>query len=182
MKHFLEYFPLLAFFITYYLFDVYAATAVLIGMTFLQLILLKIIYKTIERKNYVVFAIVTIFGALTLYFHDDNFIKLKASIIYAIFAVVLLAYEFMGQSIPQKFMGKDIPAPATIWRKISFGWAFTCLFASALNYWVAFNLSLDTWVNFKVFGLMGLTFLMFIVTGVYLYKYMPNDDDSQEQK
>lgn len=180
MKHFLEYFPLLAFFITYYLFDVYVATAVLIGATFLQLILLKLIYKTIERKNYVVFAIVTLFGALTLYFHDDNFIKLKASIIYAIFAVVLLAYEFMGQSIPKKIMGKDIPAPIAIWRHISLGWAATCLLASGLNYWVAFNLSLDTWVNFKVFGLMGLTFLMFIATGVYLYKYLPSDD-SQEQ-
>ena len=107
MKHILEYFPLVAFFISYYIFDVYVATAVLIGATALQLILLKIIFNTIERKNWVVFAVVTIFGALTLYFHDDNFIKLKASIIYSIFALVLIGYQVIGQSIPKKFMGKE---------------------------------------------------------------------------
>jgi intracellular septation protein len=179
MKHILEYFPLLAFFISYYIFDVYVATAILIGATCLQLILLKIIFNEIERKNWVVFAVVTLFGALTLYFHNDDFIKLKASIIYSVFAIVLLGYQFIGQSIPQKFMGKDIPAPDHIWRNVSYGWAVTCLLAAIANYWVAFNLSLDTWVNFKVFGLMGLTFVMFIITGIYLYKYMPNDEEEQ---
>ena len=182
MKHFLEYFPLLAFFISYYLFDVYTATAVLIGASVLQLILLQILFKKIPRQNWVVFAVVTLFGALTLYFHDDNFIKLKPSIIYGIFALVLLGYQFIGQSIPKKFMGKEIDAPDAVWRNLTFGWAFTCAFAGALNFWIAFNLPLDTWVNFKVFGLTILTFIMFICSGVYLYKYMPNDDDTEQQK
>jgi len=181
MKHILEYFPLIAFFIIYYIFDVYTATAVLIGATFLQLILLKLIYNEIERKNWVVFIVVAAFGALTLYFHNDDFIKLKASIIYSVFAIILLGYQFVGQSIPQKFMGKDIPAPDKIWRNVSYGWAITCIFAAAVNYYIAFNFSLDAWVNFKVFGLMGLTFVMFIITGIYLYKYMPNEEE-EEQK
>ena len=180
MKQILEFFPLLAFFIAYYIFDVYVATAVLIGATSLKLILLQLLFKEIERKNWIEFLIIAAFGALTLYFHNDSFIKLKASIIYCVFFCVLLGYQYVGQSIPQKLMGKDIPAPDHVWKNITYGWAATCLLAAASNYWVAFNLSLDTWVNFKVFGLMGLTFVMFIFTGAYLYKYMPKDEESNK--
>ncbi|MGB0835605.1 MAG: septation protein A [Psychrobium sp.] len=179
MKHLLEYLPLAAFFISYYLFDVYIATAVLIGATVLQLIALQVIFKKIERQNWIVFGVVSVFGALTLYFHDDNFIKLKPSIIYGVFALVLLGYQLVGQSIPQKLMGSEIDAPSHVWRNLSFGWAATCVIAGVLNFWIAFNLSLDTWVNFKVFGLTALTFIMFICSGVYIYKYMPSDDAQQ---
>lgn len=180
MKNILEYFPLLAFFIAYYIFDIYVATKVLIATTALQLILLQVIYKTIERKNWIVFAVVATFGALTIYFHNDNFIKLKASIIYCVFFFVLLTYQYIGQSLPKKLMGSDIPAPDNVWKNVTYGWAATCLLAAGTNYWVAFNLSLDAWVNFKVFGLMGLTFVMFIFTGAYIFKYIPNDEDSPE--
>jgi len=181
MKQILEFFPLLAFLIAYYLVDVYVATSVLIGTTALKLLLLQLLFKEIERKSWIEFVIITAFGALTLYFHNDLFIKLKASIIYCIFFCVLIAYQYIGQSIPKKLMGNDIPAPEHVWKNVTYGWAATCLLAAISNYWVAFNLSLDTWVNFKVFGLMGLSFTMFIVTGIYLYKYIPQDEQDSDK-
>jgi len=177
MKNLLEYIPLFAFFIAYYVFDVYVATSVLIGATALQLIMLKVLFKEIERKNWIIFSVVTVFGALTLYFHDDDFIKLKATIIYCVFFCVLLGYQYVGNSLPKKLMGQEMNAPDYVWRNVSYGWAATCLLAAVLNYWIAFNLSLDAWVNFKVFGIMGIIFTMFIATGFYLYKYMPQDSD-----
>lgn len=181
MKQILEFIPLLAFFISYYLFDVYTATAVLIGASVLQLVLLQVMYKKIERQNWVVLAVVVIFGALTLYFHNDNFIKLKPSIIYGVFALVLITYQLTGQSIPKKLMGQDINAPSYVWRNLSIGWSCTCVLAGVLNFFIAFNMNLDAWVNFKVFGLTTMTFIMFICSGIYLYKYMPEDEQTNKE-
>ncbi|MDP2560230.1 septation protein A [Psychrobium sp. 1_MG-2023] len=182
MKQLLDFLPLLAFFITYYLIDVYAATGALIAATVIQLALLQIIFKKIERSHWITFAVVSVFGALTLYLHDDAFIKWKVSIIYGIFAVVLLAYQVMSDPIPKKLLGTEIDAPDSVWRNITLGWALTCIVSAIANYYIAFNLSLDTWVNFKVFGLTALTFVLFIVTGIYLYKYMPEDEETSEQE
>ena len=179
MKYFLEFFPLLAFFISYYLFDIYVATAILIAASMLQLLLLKILLKKIPRNNWIVFAIIVTFGSLTLYLQSDDFIKWKATIVYSIFACIIVVYQRIGKSIPKKMMGKDINAPDHIWRNVSYAWGLTCVVAAIANYLVAFNLSLDTWVNFKVWGLTGSTFVLFICTGIYLFKYMPEEDEQE---
>ncbi len=179
MKQLLEFLPLLAFFISYYLFDVYVATGTLIVATAVQLLLLKLLFGSIARNNWIIFAIILCFGSLTLYLQNDDFIKWKATIIYSVFACVMIIYQRIGKSIPKKMMGKDIKAPDAVWRNVSYAWGLTCIGAAILNYFVAFNLSLDTWVNFKVFGLTGLTFLLFICTGIYLFKYMPEENDQE---
>jgi len=181
MKQLLDFLPLLAFLITYYLFDVYAATTVLMGATALQLVLLQLLFKRIEKANWIAMVAIAVFGSLTLYFHDDAFIKWKVTIIYSLFALVIAAYQLFSDPIPKKLLGKEMQAPNSAWRNVSIGWFCACLFAAALNYFIAFNLSLDTWISFKVFGLSGLTVVLFIITGIYLYQYMPESTDQENE-
>lgn len=180
MKQLLEFLPLLAFLITYYLFDIYIGTAVLMGATVLQIVLLKVLYGHIEKSHWLALGAIMIFGSLTLYLRDDAFIKWKVTIIYALFTLVILGYQFLAQPIPKKLFGKEMDAPDSAWRNVSIGWAGCCILAATLNYYIAFNMSLEFWVNFKVFGLFGLTMLLFIVTGIYLYKYIPQETEEEK--
>jgi len=179
MKQLLDFLPILAFFITYYIFDIYVGTAVLMAATVIQLILIKVLFNKIAKSHWIALVAIMIFGSLTLYLQDDAFIKWKVTFIYGLFALVIAAYQLMSDPIPKKILGAEIDAPTHVWRNISIGWALTCVFASALNYYIAFNLSLDFWVNFKMFGLFGLTMVLFILTGIYLYKYMPESDQQE---
>jgi len=179
MKQLLDFLPLLAFFIAYYLFDIYIGTAVLMVATALQLILLKVLFNKIEKVHWIAMIAIVIFGSLTLYLRDDAFIKWKVTIIYSLFAIVITTYQLLDNPLPKKLLGAEMKAPDFVWRNVSIGWALCCIFAAALNYYIAFNLSLEFWVNFKVFGLFGLTMLLFIITGIYLYKYMPESDEQE---
>lgn len=181
MKQLLDFLPLLAFFITYYIFDIYVGTGVLIVATAIQLVLLQVIFKKIEKSNWLAMVAILIFGSLTLYLRDDAFIKWKVTIIYSLFALVIIGYQLFDQPIPKKLLGAEMNAPLHVWRNVSVGWATSCVAAALLNYYIAFNMSLEFWVNFKVFGLFGLTMLLFIVTGLYLYKYMPESTDQESQ-
>ncbi|NRA84119.1 MAG: septation protein A [Gammaproteobacteria bacterium] len=180
MKQLLDFFPLLAFFITYYLFDVYIASGALISATILQIALLQILSQKVERVHWMTLGMVVVFGGLTIYFHDDTFIKWKVTIIYTLFGFLLAGYQYFGDPIPKKMLGAEIEAPDSAWFKVNVCWIATCWLAALLNYYIAFNFDLDTWVNFKVFGLTGATFVLFIATGVYLYQYIP--EQTEEEK
>ncbi len=179
MKQLLEFLPLLAFLISYYLFDIYIGTGVLMVATAVQLILLKVLFNKIEKSHWIALVAIVIFGSLTLYLRDDAFIKWKVTIIYSLFALVIAGYQLFSDPIPKKLLGGDMNAPDFVWRNVSLGWVASCFGAALLNYYIAFNMSQEFWVNFKVFGLFGLTMLLFIVTGVYLYKYMPESTDQE---
>lgn len=181
MRQLLDFLPLVAFLISYYAVDIYFASGVLITATILQIALLQILYKKVERMNWVTLVMVVVFGSLTIYFHDDAFIKWKVTIIYCLFAAVLTGYQYWGTPIAQRMLGADIDAPAKVWRNINIAWVITCLSAALLNYYIAFNFDIDIWVNFKVFGLTAMTVALFIATGAYLYQYMPQEEDDDEQ-
>jgi len=180
MKQLLDFLPLLAFFIAYYIFDIYIGTAVLMVATVIQLILIKILFKEIGKSHWMALIAIMIFGSLTLYLRDDAFIKWKVTIIYSLFAVAIMVFQLRSDPVPKKLLGSEMNAPDSVWRNVSIGWALCCVFAASLNYYIAFNLSLEFWVNFKVFGLFALTMVLFILTGVYLYKYMPESTEQEK--
>ncbi|MDW2277123.1 septation protein IspZ, partial [Vibrio sp. 1074] len=91
MKQSLDFIPLLIFFALYKMYDIYVATGALIVATAVQLIVTYALYKKVEKMQLITFVIVTIFGSMTIFFHDDNFIKWKVTIIYVVLAVGLTA-------------------------------------------------------------------------------------------
>ena len=179
MKLLLEFFPLLVFFACYKLYDIYTATGALIAAFAVQLVLLWIKNRKIEKMQWITFGMVTFFGGLTIFLHDDAFIKWKVSIIYSLFGAALAITQLMGKPVIKQMLGKEITLPDFVWARINIGWMLCCFLSAALNYYVAFYLPTETWVNFKVFGLTGITFALLIATGLYLYKHLPEEEKEQ---
>ncbi|MBB1269903.1 septation protein A [Shewanella sp. SR44-3] len=179
MKQLLDFLPLIIFFTVYKLVDIYTATGALIAATAVQIAILYFVYKKVEKMHLVTFAMVTVFGTLTLAFHDDAFIKWKVTIIYSLFAIALAVSQIMNKSIIKAMLGKELKADDSIWARVTWYWALFFIGCGLLNVYVAFSLPLETWVNFKVFGLSALTLLNTVISVFYIYKHaQPEQDDT----
>jgi len=182
MHLFLEYLPLIIFFVVNKFADFYWATGSLIITTALQLGFYRFKKEKIPTRHWVIFTLVLVFGGLTIYLHDDTFIKWKVTIINLFFSVALIVSNYaFNKNIIREFLGESLTLPDNIWSRLNIAWAVFFAFIAALNYYVAFNFELDTWVNFKVFGLTGLMFLFSITSILFLYKYMPNEETDKEE-
>lgn len=163
MKLLFDLFPIILFFVAYKLSGIYAATAVAIVGTFAQIGWLKATGKPVEPMQWASLAIIVVFGGMTLLFQDETFIKWKPTVLYGLFAAVLLGTERVTGRNPMKFvMGKQLALPAPIWQRLTLAWAGFFVAMAALNLFVAYSFSLDAWVDFKLFGTLGLT-LAFVV-------------------
>lgn len=149
-----------------------ATVAVIVG-SIIQIIWAKLHYKKVDNTLWISAILVTALGGMTLYFQNDAFIKWKPTLLYWTFAIVLIgARLFTDKNIIKMMMGKEIKLPEPIWNKLNIAWAifFSCL--GALNLYIAFNFSIDTWASFKLFGTMGLMFGFIIVQSLAINKYI----------
>ncbi|MEH0665770.1 septation protein A [Vibrio scophthalmi] len=178
MKQLLDFIPLIIFFALYKMVDIYAATGALIVATAIQIAITYFVYKKVEKMQLITFVMVAVFGGMTIFLHDDNFIKWKVTIVYAVFAIGLAVSHAMGKSAIKGMLGKEITLPDSVWAKVTWAWVGFFAFCAALNIYVAYELPLDVWVNFKVFGLLAATFGFTLITGVYIYKQMPKDESN----
>jgi len=181
MQLFIEYFPLLVFFIINSIAGIYWATGSLIVAAFVQIFYYKFKKEKIPAKQWIIFGLIVVFGGLTIYLQNDAFLKWKVTIINAFFAAALLiSNTLFKKNIIKEFLSESLSLPENIWSRLNLAWALFFLFSSGLNYYIAFNYALDTWVNFKVFGLTGLMFLFSITSILFLYKYLPIEEDENE--
>jgi intracellular septation protein len=172
-----EYLPLVVFFIVYKLVDIYWATGSLIILAAAQIIYYLIKKEPIPKRTLIFFVLIAVFGGLTIFLHDDTFLKWKVTIINSFFAIALIVSDkLFNKNIMKEFLGEAMTLPENIWGKLSLTWALFFIFCAFLNWYVAFNFDQDTWVNFKVFGLTGLMFVFTIGTVLSLTKYMPEDE------
>ncbi|AUH00802.1 septation protein A [Pectobacteriaceae bacterium CE70] len=173
MKQLLDFIPLIVFFTFYKLYDIYVASGALIAATAASLLISWFIYRKIEKMMLITFVMVVIFGSLTLIFHNDQFIKWKVTFIYTLFAAVLLVSQFvMKRPIIQQMLGKDITLPQQIWAKLNVSWALFFIICGLANIYIAFWMPQSVWVNFKVFGLTGLTLVFTLLCGLYIYRHL----------
>ncbi|MFA0325941.1 septation protein A [Vibrio splendidus] len=182
MKQILDFIPLIIFFALYKMYDIYTATGALIVASAVQIVLTYVIYKKVEKMQIITFLMVAVFGGMTIFLHDDNFIKWKVTIVYALFAIGLTVSHLMGKSAIKGMLGKEITLPEAVWSKINWAWTLFFTLCAILNVYVAFSLPLDVWVNFKVFGLLIATFAFTLLTGVYIYKHLPKDQHLQKDQ
>ena len=182
MKMFFDFLPVLLFFVVYKMYDIYMATAVLIAASFIQTVGHRLIKGSFEKTHLITLALVALFGGLTLALQDETFIKWKPTAINWLFAIVFIGSQFIGKKpIIERMMGSNITLPRLVWTKLNVAWALFFVFLGAVNIYVAFSFDTDTWVNFKLFGLMGLTFLFIIAQSFYLVPYLKEAaaDDSE---
>ena len=118
-------------------------------------------------------AIVTIFGGLTIWLHNPLFIKWKPTILYWVFASILIYGSMTGKNFIHKLIGAQIALPANIWKNLQKGWIGFFIVVGFINLAVAYSFSTEAWVNFKLFGLLGLTLAFTLAMGFYIAKYSP---------
>ncbi|WP_457914509.1 septation protein A [Candidatus Hartigia pinicola] len=173
MKQIIDFIPLVIFFIVYKSYDVFYASGVLLITTPLALFATYVIYKKVEAVAKIACIIVMFFTSLTLIFHSDIFIKWKVTIIYTLFALILLFSQFCTKKpLMQRILGhhQEIKLLDSNWAKLNSAWAIFFTICAVSNIYIAFWLPLDTWINFKVFGLTTATLLFTILSIVYIYK------------
>lgn len=170
MQFFYDLLPVALFFVAYKMADIYVATAVLIVAVLAQTLISWVRHRKVSPMLLTSALLVLVFGGLTLLIHDATFIKWKPTIVNWLFAGAFLASQFMkGPTIVQRLMGEQVKLePASLWNTLNMMWVVFFLVAGALNLWVAYRYSESTWVNFKLFGLMGLTIVFALAQGMWL--------------
>jgi len=182
MKMLFDFFPVALFFIAYKMYDIYTATAVLIAASAVQTIGHRIVKGRFEHTHLITLVLICLFGGLTLILKDEVFIKWKPTAINWLFTIAFIGSQFIGnKTIIERMMGANITLPAAVWIRLNIAWAAFFAVLGGLNLYVAFSFDTDTWVNFKLFGLMGLTFVFIIAQSFFLLPYLkessPQDHD-----
>ena len=185
MQLLFDFFPLILFFVASKWYGIFVATGVAIAGSIIQVSVHWLRNRRFETAHLTTLGVIVVFGGLTLIFRDDTFIKWKPTIVNWIFAVIVLA-SLIGQrrTVLEFLLGKKIHLPVTIWRKVNLAWGLFFLVAGALNYYVAFvfrseldpQVRTDLWVNFKVFGLMGLTLVFAVIQMMLVARYIVTDN------
>jgi intracellular septation protein len=156
------------------------ATAVVIVATMLQVVYVKLRGRKVDAMLWVSFLIITVFGGLTIYLHNANFILWKPTILYWVFAIALAVSQFgLKKNLMRQAMEEQIKLPDTVWHRVGLVWMtfFTALgFINLLAAFVIFKGNDSAWVNFKLFGITGIMFVFIIAQALYLSKY------SEEEK
>lgn len=175
MKFLFDLFPVILFFVAFKFSGIFVATGVAMVATFVQIAWVWFRHRKVDTMLWVSLAIISVFGGMTLIFHDETFIKWKPTVLYWSFALALAGSSlFLNKNLIRALLSEQFDAPDAIWRRLNWSWIAFFVFMGFANLAVAFAFSLSTevWVNFKLFGGMGLMFVFAIVQALLLSKYI----------
>ena len=152
------------------------ATVVVVLATLAQVGLLAVRGKKIDVMLWVSLALVVVMGGLTVWLHNETFIKWKPTLLYWVMGgAFALAPLLFGKNLLKLLLGAQLELPAPVWQRLNLAWIAFFAAMGALNLWVAYNFATDTWVNFKLFGGLGLMLVFTIAQGLYLARYLPDE-------
>ena len=183
MKLLIDFFPIILFFAAFKAWGIYAATAVAIVATIVQIAYLRFKTGKVETMQWVSLGVIVVFGGATLLAHDENFIKWKPTVLYWLMGCALLVgLVLFKKNFIKSLMGAQMQLPDSVWNTLN--WAWTGFFAvmGVLNLWVAFNFDTDTWVNFKMFGGIGLMLAFVVGQALYLGRYLKEPEQNTAAK
>jgi intracellular septation protein len=176
VKLLIEMGPLIAFFIGNWKAGIFWGTAIFMVATVVSLAASWYLTRKIAMVPLVSAVFVAIFGALTLYLQSDLFIKVKVTLINALFGAVLLGGAAFGKSYLKRVMGEAMKLPEQAWRSLSIRWGLFFIAMAVLNEIVWRTFTTDQWVNFKVFGLLPLTMIFALANAPFMAKHMIDDE------
>ena len=180
MKFFFDLFPVILFFIAFKFGDIYVATGVAMVATFIQIGWVWMKHRRVDTMLWVSLGVITLFGGMTLLLHDETFIKWKPTVLYWAFAVALGGGALIfKKNLIRTLLAGQLELPDHVWQRLNWSWCgfFTFMGFANLAVAFAFGLSTDAWVNFKLFGGMGLMFVFAIAQGLFLSKYMEEKEE-----
>jgi intracellular septation protein len=153
-----------------------ATIAIIIG-AMIQVLYTRIRHKKFDKKQLMILAVILIFGSMTLYFHNPIFIKWKPTVVFWVMGLALLISQFIGKKpliqrlMAHVFEGRDT-IPNQVWKNLNIAWTVFFILLGTLNVFVAYYLSTDAWVNFKLYGVLSALIIFAIGQSFYLAKYM----------
>jgi intracellular septation protein len=192
VKQFIDFIPLLLFFIVYKIEPravdilghsfmvggIFSATAMLIISSLVVYGILFITQRKLEKSQWLTLIACLVFGSLTLAFHSEAVLKWKAPVVNWLFALAFAGSHFIGdRPLIQRIMGHALTLPQPIWTRLNIAWVFFFLFCGTANLYVAFTYQ-EFWVDFKVFGSLGMTLLFLVGQGIFLARHMHDADPS----
>ncbi|MDY6994092.1 MAG: septation protein A [Pseudomonadota bacterium] len=183
MKFLFDFFPILLFFVAYHWYGIFIATAVAIIASFFQVGFFWFKHRRVENMHVVTLILITVLGGATLILQDEIFIKWKPSVVNWAFALAFFMSQFIGKKpLIQRMMETQIKLSSPkIWHYLNMGWSLFFLVLGIVNLYVAFNFDTTTWVNFKLFGIMGLTFIFVILQAIYLAQYIEEEPSESKE-
>ena len=173
MKFLFDIFPVVLFFIAFKIYDIYIATAVAIAATFLQVGWTWMRHRKVDNLLWVTLAVIVVFGGATLLLQDETFIKWKPTVLYWLFAAVLaLAMAVFRKNLIRAMMEAQVTLPEPVWGRLLASWIAFFALMGALNLVVADSFSTDAWVNFKLFGGIGLMLVFIVLQALLLARHI----------
>jgi len=172
MKFLFDFFPIALFFIAYKMGDIYLATITAIVASVVQVLWSR--YKTgrFEKLPLITLGTIVILGGATLFFRNELFIKWKPTALYWVLALALLISQFIGKKpLMQRLLEQNVELPLRIWHQLNLSWALFFAAMGIANLYVVYHFDTNTWVNFKLFGTLGLTLVFIVLQGFYMAKY-----------
>jgi intracellular septation protein len=200
MKLFFDFLPIALFFVAYKFgggiyhwggqeYDIkgiYVATTVMIIASVLQVAITWLLTRKVEKSHFITLVLVLVLGGATLWLQNPDFIKWKPTAVNWLFALAFIgSHVFTDKSLLERMMAEHIQLPGAIWFKLNVAWVLFFIGSGLANLCVAFNFDEATWVNFKLFGLLGLTIVFIIGQSVYLAKHAiesPKSESSKDSK
>ncbi|MFB9887511.1 septation protein A [Balneatrix alpica] len=182
MKLLLDFIPILIFFAVYKMTgDILLATAVLIPATLVQMLYSWKTQGKVETMQIVTLVLVILLGGATLVFQDKTFIQWKPTVVNWLFAAgFLIVPLFTKRPVIQQLMGAQLQLPSAVWQRLNLAWMLFFVAMGILNLVVAYQFSEEVWVNFKLFGMLGLTLVFILAQGFYLARHLPSDSQPSQ--
>ena len=177
MKILSDLLPVLLFFATYWFTrDIFSATAVAIVATAIAVGYAYFRHRKVDTMQWVSLALIVVLGGATLLLHDKQALMWKPTLLYWAMGGGLLLGQFAGKNGIRALMKEQVVLPDAVWTRLNLAWIAFFAFMGTLNLWVAFSFSEETWVNFKLFGGMGLMFAFVVAQSFYLTRHMENKE------
>ena len=176
MKLLLDFFPIILFFIAFKVWGIYVATGVAIVATIAQIGWLR--YKTgkVEPMQWVSLGVIVLFGGATIIAHNETFIKWKPTVLYWLMGGALVVGQLIfRKNLLKSLMGGQMQLPDAAWQVMTWSWSGFFAVMGVINLWVAYNFDTDTWVNFKLFGGIGLMLVFVVGQALYLGRYLKTE-------
>ena len=173
MKFFFDLFPVALFFVAFKLAGIYAATAVAIAASLLQVGWLKFRRQKVHPMLWASLGIIVVFGGATLLLQNETFIKWKPTVLYWLFGVALVvSASVFRRNLIRLMLSEQVQLPEHLWTRLNWSWVAFFAFMGAANLSVAYNYPTDLWVDFKLFGGTGLMVVFVVVQSLFLAKYV----------
>ncbi len=175
--------PAVVFFVAYRFFGIYTATAAIMATMALQLAYHWLRHRKVPKLFLATAVVVWVFGAITLFLRNPLFIQWKPTIVSWFFALAFLGSHFVGQrkTLVERAMGEAFELEPALGRRLSVMWIVAFAAIGALNLYIVYHFSEEVWVDFKVFGITGITFLVALIQGVWVYLKSVKGNPQQDQ-